>query len=50
MAVLQAIGRLLRRLQRALYGAMASANGPFGSREWREGQNSADRERRPPET
>jgi hypothetical protein len=35
MAVLNAIGRLFRRLQHALYGALASANGPFGSGEWR---------------
>jgi hypothetical protein len=49
MAVLNAIGRLLRRWKSALYGAMASANGPFGSGPWRKGQNRDDQERRPPE-
>jgi hypothetical protein len=50
MAVLNAIGRLLRRLQSALYRALATANGPFGSEEWRKGQNPPDdRDELPPE-
>ena len=44
-----AVSRLFSRLQQALHQAMGSANGPFGSADWRKGQEPRENPARSPD-